>query len=331
MSSTGRVPYRTRDASSAWIYKTQFRYGLYATGGCGNFTQVYDYWGGSKTVGTKAVSAGYCASYEGGTSPEFDTTHAATFDLGIPVPPLGITMSGGTAGIPPAISPTAWDRIATRSAVEAALLEITLDTWFSAILKPAISNARRRIAILVAAVLLAALIAYLVAAPSSPAVNTGPLGDGGTSGGICVPIRPGAVESWGITYLGNTGRSDAIIEKISLVRPRNLRLAASYVVPITGLTEYGSWFGYPPAPPQRGVQWSRHTLAAGTHLPPARGRDHADLVTVLQPTGPVAEAQAINVFYLESGTRYQMQTHYRFVLLVGQKSCPVNWPRKYPA
>jgi hypothetical protein len=163
-------------------------------------------------------------------------------------------------------------------------------------------------------------------------VNTGALGDGGTSGGISVPMAAGQVESWGITYLGNSGSSDVVIERVDLVKPRNVRLVASYVVPITGHQDYGSWLGYPPAPNQPGVQWSRHSRAVGARLPPAHGLDHADLVTVIQPTGgPVAETQAIDAFYRKSGTQYHMQAHYQLVLLVGKKSCPANWPQKYPA
>ncbi|HUB37354.1 MAG TPA: hypothetical protein VMA72_00725 [Streptosporangiaceae bacterium] len=193
------------------------------------------------------------------------------------------------------------------------------------------SRMRIRIAVLAAAVLVAALVTFRLVSRLDPAVNTGPLGNGGTAGGICSAIAPGQVDSWGITYLGNTGSSDVVIEKIALVKPRNLRLVASYVVPITGFREYGDNFGYPPAPYQPGVDWPRHTLAAGTHLPPAHGQDHADLVTVLKPSGgPVAEAQAIDVFYQAGGINYEMQTHYRFVFLVGQKSCPGNWPSKYP-
>jgi hypothetical protein len=188
-----------------------------------------------------------------------------------------------------------------------------------------------RIAALWVAVLVAALIAFLVVSAGDPAVNTGPLGKGGTAGGVCVPLARGQVESWGITYLGNAGSSDAVIEKVDLVKARNARLVASYVVPITGSQEYGSWFGYPPAahlPP--GVDWSAHQHVPGANVAPAHGPDHADLVTVIQPTGPLAEVQAIDVFYQESGTNYHLQTHYRFVLLVGQKSCPLDWPQKYP-
>ncbi len=189
-----------------------------------------------------------------------------------------------------------------------------------------------RIAAITAAVLVAAVVAFFVRSALDPAVNTGPLGNGGTAGGICVPLAHGQVESWGITYLGNTGSSDAVIKKVDLVNARNARIVASYVVPITGNNEYGSWFGYPPARHLApGVHWPAHQRVPGASVAPAHGPDHADLVTVIQPTGPLAEVQAIDVFYQESGTNYHLQTHWRFVLLVGQKTCPSNWPQKYPA
>jgi hypothetical protein len=191
------------------------------------------------------------------------------------------------------------------------------------------SRTRIRIAVVVAAVLVAG-VAFFVKSAVAPAMNTGPLGNGGTPGGICAPVASGQPLSWGITYLGNTGGSDAVIEKVALVNPRNARLVASYVVPITGNNEYGSMPGYPPPqhlPP--GVHWGAHQSVPGARVTPAQGRDHADLVTVILPTGPLAEVQAIDVVYQEFCTNYHMQTHYRFVLLVG-KACPDNWPDKYP-
>jgi hypothetical protein len=193
-----------------------------------------------------------------------------------------------------------------------------------------ISRNRVRIAVVSAAVLAVGLVSFFAVPAAYPSMNTGPLGDGGTPGGICVPIARGQVESWGVTYLGNTGSSDAVIEEVALVNARHARLVASYVVPITGNNEYGSLFGYPPARHlEPGVDWRAHQRVPGASV----GPDHADLVTVIQPTGPgpLAEVQAIDVFYQESGTNYHMQTHYRFVFLVGQKTgCAGNWPNKYP-
>jgi hypothetical protein len=174
-----------------------------------------------------------------------------------------------------------------------------------------------------------AAMVLLAASCGGPVVNTGPLGNGGDSGGICVYLHPGAVLSYGVIGLRNTGSSEAIIQQVSLVKPQHLRLVASYVVPITGHLGYGVWDGYPPAPHQAGVEWARHTRAVGTHLPPTHAFEQANLVIVLKPTGPVGKALATDVFYLEGGQQYEMQNTYRFVLIHHQ--CPRNWVRKYPA
>jgi hypothetical protein len=170
----------------------------------------------------------------------------------------------------------------------------------------------------------------LASCSTDPAVDTGPLGSGGIAGGICIPIRAGQVESWGITELVNSGQSSAVIDKVTLVNARRVRLAASCVVPITGNLEYGSWFGYPPAPRQKGVEWSQHSAANGAQVAPRRDTRHADLVVVLRPTGSAAQVQAIRVAYQEANNRSLLQTHYRILLLVGKKTCPTNWQEKYP-
>ena len=198
--------------------------------------------------------------------------------------------------------------------------------------KPALPKSLRAwIAAAAAAVLVVSLIAFFLVTRVVPPLNTGPLGNGGSEGGICVPLAQGEPLSWGVTYLGNSGGSDAVIEKVDLVNAKDARLVATYVVPIKGLNEYGGLAGYPAGQHlESGVDWAARQGVPGGTVTPVHGHDHADLVTVILPTGPVAEAQAIDVFYREDGTNYHMQTHYRFVLLVGQKQCSDNWSQKYP-
>jgi hypothetical protein len=177
---------------------------------------------------------------------------------------------------------------------------------------------------------LTGLVVLLAAACGRPSVDTGPLGDGGVGGGICVPVRPGGVLSWGITVLRNTGDSNAVIEKVSLVGADNMQLAASYVVPIAGKNDYGAWPGYPPAPPHRGVEWPQHSLAKGARIPPSVGLRHANLLTVLKPMAQVSKALAIDVLYRESGTEYELLTHYPIVIVLGGvNACPDNWAKKF--
>jgi hypothetical protein len=62
-----------------------------------------------------------------------------------------------------------------------------------------------------------ALVGFVVllaaACSSGPAVNTGPLGDGGTSGSLCVPLHPGEALSYGVTVLSNIGTSPARLRR----------------------------------------------------------------------------------------------------------------------
>lgn len=173
--------------------------------------------------------------------------------------------------------------------------------------------------------------ALLIASCSAgPSANDGPLGNGGSAGGICIPIRAGQVESWGVTEFVNNGQSDAVIEKITLVKARRVHLTASYIVPITGSLEYGSWFGYPPAPPQKGVEWSQHSAVKGARIAPRIGSRHSNLLAVLRPNGSVAQLQAIRVAYREANKQFLFQTHYRILLLVGRNNCPADWQQKFP-
>lgn len=95
-STNQTIPFDQYGDNATYNYDSEFRYGLYDTGECGDMTGPYDYWGGGKVVSAKTISATYCASYPGGTSPVFNTTTAASFGLGIPVPALGVTLSAQT-------------------------------------------------------------------------------------------------------------------------------------------------------------------------------------------------------------------------------------------
>ena len=226
---------------------------------------------------------------------------------------------GRPAGTLTARSNTSWDHLAIKCA---ARTTSQAETPRCLILASQGKRIAGRVAVAAAVALLAAC---------SPSVNTGPLGDGGTGGGICIPVPHGQVESWGITALENRGTSSVTIEKVTIVGAKHLQLAAAYVVPITGKVDYGSWPGYPPPPrDQKGVEWDRHAAADGARVAPMVGGRHADLVAVLKPTARVARIMAINVLYKEGGTEYQMQTHYPILLLTGGvKACAGDWSTKY--
>jgi hypothetical protein len=191
------------------------------------------------------------------------------------------------------------------------------------------SRVGQRIAATAAA---AAAAAGLLAACGGPSVNTGPLGDGGTGGGICVPVHHGQVFSWGFTPLENRGTSAATIEKVTVIDAKHMQVVAAYVVPITGHMDYGAIRGYPPPPRnQKGVEWDQHAKAAGARVAPMVGGRHADLVLVLKPTARIALIMAINVLYKENGIECEMQTHYAVLILNNgnMNGCSGDWSTKY--
>ena len=77
---------------------------------------------------------------------------------------------------------------------------------------------------------------------------------------------------WAWRRVGGPGRAGPLLacsmqvslDDSSQLNPRHLRLVASYVVPITGQQDYGSWPRVPAQlPQQHGVEWSQHTVANG--------------------------------------------------------------------
>lgn len=141
--------------------------------------------------------------------------------------------------------------------------------------------------------------------------STGPFGTGGAHGSTCRPVRPGGVLTYGAQEFRNSGPATATIEKVTLDDPHNLLMPAAYVVPITGTTLVGVWDGYPTAAVARqapGIEWALRKRADGALVPPAHGKDVTNLVLVLKPTAVVGTAQAIDVYYRESGQEYHMRT-----------------------
>jgi len=88
-------------------------------------------------------------------------------------------------------------------------------------------------------------------------------------------------------------------------------MLAAYIVPITGHTLVGDWFGYPTAAiagQAPGIQWAQRQRADGARVPPERGHDVSNVLLVLKPVGKVGTSQGFNVYYRESGQEYHMRT-----------------------
>ena len=95
-STNETIPFQKYGDNITYTYQTQWQYGLYSDGGCGNMTQPYQYWGGGQVIQVNPVAATYCASYAAGSSPQWKKTTADQFKAGIPVSELGITLTAQT-------------------------------------------------------------------------------------------------------------------------------------------------------------------------------------------------------------------------------------------
>ncbi len=97
----------------------------------------------------------------------------------------------------------------------------------------------------------AAAITLATGCSSAHPVNTGPFGDAGNGGLDCVPIsQPGGFVTEGFNEVSdNWSGTVAVISKISLVRPRGLRLEHAYAVRLGDSPSCCSCSRYPPANP----------------------------------------------------------------------------------
>jgi hypothetical protein len=144
-----------------------------------------------------------------------------------------------------------------------------------------------------------------------PALNSGPLGDGGQPGALCNPVRSTAESlTNGFTALSNSSQSTVTIDRVGLENPHRLQLLAAYIVPITGHNLVGDWAGFPPSSSElsSGVQWSQRRPAEGAHIPPNKANQVVNLVVVLRPESTSGSAKGINVYYSAGDTRYHLLT-----------------------
>lgn len=139
----------------------------------------------------------------------------------------------------------------------------------------------RRLAWLPGMLLFAALLAAGCA--GAPALDTGPLGNGGIHALQCTPGRSGKPLTLGLFAFHNSGSSAAVITRVDLADPHGLRMITPVIVPITTTTEIGNWASFPPrlTPDLKGP-WAHRQRAVDAHLAP--GGTHWNLVFGLQPT-----------------------------------------------
>jgi hypothetical protein len=155
----------------------------------------------------------------------------------------------------------------------------------------------------------------------SPALNTGPLGNGGGAGQQCVPGRVGQPVTLGLYAFRNMGRSPAVITRVALADPHGLRMTSPVIVAITSTAEIGIWDTFPPqlTPDLKGP-WAHRRPAVGARLTP--GRTFWNLVFALQPTtSRYGRSNGVDLWYTEGGQQYRLRTGVTLEVTTRHKSC----------
>jgi hypothetical protein len=187
----------------------------------------------------------------------------------------------------------------------------------------AVRGESRRIAI-AAAFMLAATVA---GCSSANPVNTGPFGGADwNSGQLCVPIsHPGEVVTDGFYEVTDNWRSTvAVISKISLIRPRGLRLLRAYAVRVGNDPSYGDMPG-PPSVHVAGFTypaWRHHVNAIGARVPFVKHLAfQTNLLLVLKTSARKSTDQGINVWYHVGTQQYHLRTHWELEWLARPRHC----------
>lgn len=185
----------------------------------------------------------------------------------------------------------------------------------------------RRLARPVAAIACAAALAAAAAGCSGTCpVNTGPFGGAGNSGLDCVPIgHPGGFMTEGFNDVNdNWPGTVAVISKISLVRPRGLRLVHAYAVRLADSPAYGDIPGLPSVNDDgsRYPAWKHHVNAAGARVRYVRHLAfQTNLLLVLKVSARKATDQGINVWYHVGTQQYHLRTRFGLELLARPAHC----------
>jgi hypothetical protein len=156
----------------------------------------------------------------------------------------------------------------------------------------------------------AALLAGCSASLGGPDTN-GPLGDGGTPGGQCVP-SPAAMhfDTMGIFDLDDAGKSPVKVTGITLAHNHGLAMTSAWLTPIghSGGDEelIGAAISYPPSYDQLARQeWARRQKLIGAVIRP---RQDLNLVFGLaQTTAKAGSSSGPRITYTSSGNRYVLQ------------------------
>jgi hypothetical protein len=179
---------------------------------------------------------------------------------------------------------------------------------------------------------LAAVLASALAGCSSG--NSGPATDGplsggpfpGMSGGADCLINPvGHPVTFGDERFTNHGHTTVVLDRVSLLRPRGLRMLGSYAVP--GVWVVGTQRGWPPRffKGSRPPTWDSRRPVSGFRVAP--GRQFNMVLGVVAVSTPLASAPGMVIYYRDHSGRYLAADHFAMIIAENNRQCEKALPR----
>ncbi|MEV7390962.1 hypothetical protein [Streptomyces sp. NPDC091215] len=195
-------------------------------------------------------------------------------------------------------------------------------------MKTSIVAAKRCLSALVMATALNAVLGCSGSATAGGPLD-GPDWEKVGSGQVCMPAKPGATLTFGGDELHNYGHKDVVVDKVSLLEPKALRLVDAVVLP-TRNTFVGYSSHYPPRKPALdGLEsaWDHRRPAVGMTIAPQpdstsdTARTH-NLVVAVRVTGRTKVGMAaVIVDYHVGGTKYRWHNIISLVVETTKAAC----------
>lgn len=168
------------------------------------------------------------------------------------------------------------------------------------------------------------LLAFLLVSCLSAPTSTGPLDQNYAPGEVCMPAGPEGEATAGWDVLVNSGRNDAIIEKVSLSKDSSgLVILGSNVLTVDG-DLVGMHLSFPPDEAElnaKGLSWAEAVPAVGARITPTGGGNHEtwNLVVGVELDGQadIGITQGFVIEYTVDGRSYVYTTPNRLELRTG--------------
>lgn len=165
----------------------------------------------------------------------------------------------------------------------------------------------------------------LVSAMAGCSSNGGPATDGPLRNGVNGPIRHGfncvtrfvsKLQTFGDQQFTNHGHATVVLDRVTLLHPRNQRLIGSYAVPGDLVIGVVPW---PPKDAGMPSTWKDRQPVHGFRLAPGKTFNMVLGVTAVGPDR--ATSQGMLVYYHDSARKYVVRNNFGMIIAATKNGC----------